>query len=93
VAEDFTPRQRTAENERMERPELCPECGSNEIHETTRTYSLHGTIEAFYCGACDWTSDHRIGRPPAARSKNVTLRRMLAGTPRGNRASAGTNAE
>jgi hypothetical protein len=76
----------------MEGPELCPECGCDEIHPTTRTYPIHGTINGFYCGACDWTSDHRIGRPPAARSKNVTLRRLLAGTPR-HRASQGISAE
>ena len=77
----------------MERPGLCPECGCDEIHETTRWSSVHGTIDAFYCGACDWTSDFRIGRPPAARSKNVTLRRMLAESPRRlRRASGGTNA-
>lgn len=78
----------------MESPELCPECGCDEIHATTRTSSIHGTINAFYCGACDWTSDLRIGRPPAARSKNVTLRRLLAESPRrARRASGGTAAK
>jgi rubredoxin len=62
----------------MEKPARCPECGSTEIRETTRPYALYGDITAFVCGACDWASDPRIGRPPADRSKNVTLRRMIA---------------
>ncbi|MBI3649291.1 MAG: hypothetical protein HY240_11170 [Actinobacteria bacterium] len=61
----------------MTAPDACPECGSGEIQETTRTTALHGHIRAFVCGACHWTSDLRIGRPPADRSKNVTLRRLL----------------
>jgi hypothetical protein len=78
----------------MERPELCPECGCDEIRDTARFSSIHGTIDAFYCGACDWISDFRIGRPPAARSKNVTLRRLLAGSPRpARRASGGARSE
>jgi hypothetical protein len=58
--------------------ERCPECGSDELHETTRTYALYGEIRAVVCGVCHWASDPRIGRPPADRSKNVTLRRLVA---------------
>jgi len=29
------------------------------------------------CPNCDWASDPRIGRPPADRSKNFTLRRRM----------------
>jgi hypothetical protein len=72
---------------------MCPECGSDEIHPTARTSSIYGEIRAFYCGACDWTSDLRLGRPPAARSKNVTLRRMLAESPRRKRMAGGTKAQ
>ena len=62
----------------MQKPERCPECGSTEIRETTRPYALYGDITAFVCGVCDWASDPRIGRPPADRSKNFTLRRLIA---------------
>ena len=62
----------------MEGPERCPECGSDELHETTRAYALYGDIRAVVCGVCHWASDPRIGRPPADRSKNVTLRRLVA---------------
>ena len=62
----------------VEGPERCPECGSDELHETTRTYALHGEIRAIVCGVCHWASDPRVGRPPADRSKNVTLRRLVA---------------
>jgi hypothetical protein len=62
----------------VEGPERCPECGSDELHETTRTYALYGDIRAVVCGVCHWASDPRIGRPPADRSKNVTLRRLVA---------------
>jgi rubredoxin len=65
----------------MERPEVCPECGSDEIAPEVRMSSLHGRIHVVVCGACSWISDPRLGRPPADRSKNVTLRRMLAGRP------------
>jgi hypothetical protein len=30
-----------------------PECGCGEIRDTERFSSIHGTIDAFYCGACD----------------------------------------
>ena len=62
----------------VQKPEHCPECGSNEVRETTRPYALYGDITAFVCGVCDWASDPRIGRPPADRSKNFTLRRLIA---------------
>jgi len=38
---------------------------------------IYGDITAFVCGVCDWASDPRIGRPPADRSKNFTLRRLI----------------
>ncbi len=62
----------------MDAPERCPECGSREIRATSRQVIPDGLIEAFVCGNCDWASDHRIGRPAADRSKNYTLRRLLA---------------
>ena len=62
----------------MQKPERCPECGSTEIRTTTRPYALYGDITAFVCGVCDWASDPRIGRPPADRSKNITLRRLMS---------------
>ena len=55
-------------------PDRCPECGSDELRTTTRK----GDIQAVVCGVCDWSSDPRVGRPPADRSKNFTLRRLLA---------------
>jgi rubredoxin len=61
----------------VDKPSTCPECGSEEIRETTRPIGIYGDVTAFVCGACDWASDPRIGRPPADRSKNVTLRRLI----------------
>jgi hypothetical protein len=61
----------------VERPSTCPECGSDEIRETTRALSIYGDVKAYVCGVCDWASDPRIGRPPADRSKNFTLRRLM----------------
>ena len=34
-------------------------------------------IDVTVCGVCHWASDPRVGRPPADRSKNVTLRRLM----------------
>jgi hypothetical protein len=62
----------------MEAPERCPECGSDEVRITSRRLIPDGLVEAAVCGNCDWASDPRIGRPPADRSKNLTLRRLLA---------------
>ena len=62
----------------MDIPDLCPECGSNEVHATSRRVVPDGLIEAAVCRNCDWASDPRIGRPPADRSKNLTLRRLIA---------------
>jgi hypothetical protein len=59
------------------KPSTCPECSSNEIRETTRSIGLYGDVTAYVCGVCDWASDPRIGRPPADRSKNLTLRRLI----------------
>ena len=64
----------------VERPSTCPECGSDEIRETTRALGIYGDVTAFVCGVCDWASDPRIGRPPADRSKNFTLRRLIQQT-------------
>ena len=61
----------------VDKPATCPECGSTEIRETTRAMGIYGDITAFVCGVCDWASDPRIGRPPADRSKNFTLRRLI----------------
>ena len=61
----------------VDKPTTCPECGSNEIRETTRVIGIYDEIHAFVCGVCDWASDPRIGRPPADRSKNFTLRRLI----------------
>ena len=58
----------------MDAPDRCPECGSDELRTTTRK----GDIQVVVCGVCDWSSDPRVGRPPADRSKNFTLRRLLA---------------
>ena len=55
----------------------CPDCGSDEIRETTRVIDIYEEITAYVCPVCDWASDPRIGRPPAARSKNFTLRRLI----------------
>jgi hypothetical protein len=61
----------------VDRPSTCPECGSDEIRETTRALGIYGDVTAFVRGVCDWASDPRIGRPPADRSKNFTLRRLI----------------
>ncbi|HJX08661.1 MAG TPA: hypothetical protein VJ736_11390 [Actinomycetota bacterium] len=61
----------------MDRPSTCPECRSDEIRETTRSIGIYGDVTAFICSVCDWSSDLRIGRPPADRSKNITLRRLI----------------
>jgi hypothetical protein len=57
--------------------ETCPECGSDELAHTIRNHALHGEIRAVVCRACHWASDPRIGRPPAGRSKNTGLRRLM----------------
>ncbi len=62
----------------MSGPTLCPDCGSDEISETTRDSSVHGRIKAWICRYCHWASDPRIGPPPADRGKNFTLRRRIA---------------
>jgi hypothetical protein len=64
----------------MDAPDRCPECGSDELRTTTRK----GDIQVVVCGVCDWSSDPRVGRPPADRSKNFTLRRLLAASKRSN---------
>jgi hypothetical protein len=61
----------------MDQLERCPECRSPEIHEVERFNSLHGVIRAMVCRACDWSTDLRVGRPAADRSKNLGLRRRL----------------
>jgi hypothetical protein len=53
--------------------ERCPECSSTELRTTTRK-----EVEIQVCGVCDWSSDPSKGRPPADRSKNFTLRRLVA---------------
>ena len=62
----------------MERPETCPECGSSEIFFTKRVHDIDIEIKAWSCSVCHWVSDPRIGRPPADRGKNLTLRRLVA---------------
>jgi hypothetical protein len=62
-------------------PDHCPECGSDEVRATQRRVIPDGLIDAFVCGNCDWASDPRIGRPPADRSKNYTLRRLMENKP------------
>jgi hypothetical protein len=61
----------------MDRPVVCPDCGSEEIAESVRVTSLYGEIRVIVCRACDWSPDTRIGKPAADRSKNVGLRRRL----------------
>ncbi len=61
----------------VDTPSTCPECGSDEIRQTTRAVGIYGDVTAYVCGVCDWASDPRIGRPPADRSKNFTLRRLI----------------
>ena len=61
----------------MDKSSTCPECGSDEIRETKRVLDSYDEITAYVCGVCDWASDPRIGRPPADRSKNFTLRRLI----------------
>jgi rubredoxin len=61
----------------VDKPATCPECGSDEIRETTRALGIYGDVTAYVCKVCDWASDPRIGRPPADRSKNFTLRRLI----------------
>jgi hypothetical protein len=53
--------------------ERCPECSSTELRTTTRK-----EVEIQVCGVCDWSSDPSKGRQPADRSKNFTLRRLVA---------------
>ena len=62
----------------MERPETCPECGSSDLREETRKgLDTYTDVQVIVCGACHWASDPRVGRPPADRGKNVTLRRLM----------------
>jgi len=56
----------------MERLDRCPECSSIELRTVLRR-----EVEIQVCGVCDWSSDPRKGRPPADRSKNFTLRRLV----------------
>jgi hypothetical protein len=51
----------------------CPECDSAELRTTVRK-----EVEIQICGVCDWSSDPHKGRPPADRSKNFTLRRLVS---------------
>ena len=62
----------------MEAPPTCPECRSTELHETKRHLDPFTEIKVMVCGVCHWASDPRVGRPPADRGKNVTLRRLMA---------------
>jgi hypothetical protein len=57
----------------VERLAQCPECSSNELRTTVRK-----DVEIQVCGVCDWSSDPSKGRPPADRSKNFTLRRLVS---------------
>jgi hypothetical protein len=57
----------------MERLERCPECSSTELRTV-----LWKETEIQVCSVCDWSSDPSKGRPPADRSKNFTLRRLVA---------------
>jgi transcription elongation factor Elf1 len=61
----------------VNRLRTCPECGSNELHATKRVLDGYTEIDVTVCGVCHWASDVRVGRPPADRSKNVTLRRLM----------------
>jgi transcription elongation factor Elf1 len=61
----------------VDRPSTCPECGSDELHETKRILDGYTELKVTVCGVCHWASDTRVGRPPADRSKNVTLRRLM----------------
>ena len=71
------------------RRSTCPECGSDEIRPTTRKGDIHVVV----CGVCDWASDPRIGRPPADRSKNFTLRRLIAASKQPRRTGGGPRIE
>ena len=62
----------------MERPPTCPECGSTELRETKRHLDAYTEIPVTVCEVCHWASDPRVGRPPADRGKNVTLRRLVS---------------
>jgi hypothetical protein len=62
----------------MDRPATCPECGSSELRETERRLGDATVIKPLVCGVCHWASDPRLGRPPADRSKNITLRRLMS---------------
>lgn len=64
----------------MEKLTTCPECGSTELHETKRVLDLFNEVNVTVCGVCHWASDLRVGRPPADRSKNFTLRRLMKDT-------------
>jgi hypothetical protein len=78
--EVLAPRQVAAYPHVVDAPDRCPECGSDELRTTTRK----GDIQAVVCGVCDWSSDPRVGRPPADRSKNFTLRRLIAASKQAN---------
>ena len=78
--EVLAPQQVAAYPRPMDAPDRCPECGSDELRKTTRK----GDIQVVVCGVCDWSSDPRVGRPPADRSKNFTLRRLLAASKQTN---------
>ena len=62
----------------MEEFTTCPECGSSELTQTTRVLDTYTEIDVTICGVCHWASDVRVGRPPADRSKNFTLRRLMS---------------
>lgn len=62
----------------MGSPATCPECGSSEVRETERKLTDGAPVRAVVCDVCHWTSDRRLGRPPADRGKNLTLRRLLS---------------
>ncbi|MEP6759518.1 MAG: hypothetical protein ABJB55_10015 [Actinomycetota bacterium] len=62
----------------MEQITTCPECGSAELRETKRVLDSYTEVKVMVCGVCHWASDPRVGRPPADRGKNVTLRRLIS---------------
>jgi predicted metal-binding protein len=62
----------------MEPLVTCPECRSTELHHTTRVLDSYTEIDVVICSVCHWASDPRVGRPPADRGKNMTLRRLIS---------------
>lgn len=75
----------------MDELSSCPECRSTELRRTKRVLDPFTEVDVWVCGVCHWASDPRVGRPPADRGKNFTLRRLMSDVQKGSAADDETD--